>query len=79
MVRDLDIHVSPAKAADPDQLKSTVARKLDVAIGEISGIQIIRKSIDARRRPVLYNIKLRVFIGEKMIHENPVEIFYPDV
>ncbi len=79
MIRELDILISPSKVGDSDKVKSILARKLDVDINEISHIVILRRSIDARRKPVLINLKARVYIGEVPVKEALPEFSYQDV
>ena len=71
--------VSPKKAKDPEEIKITVARKLGIDQSEITKLMIIRRSIDARRKPVLVNLKLRVFAGEYPVDRGSPEFDYRDV
>ncbi len=79
MIQDLDITVSPRTAEDPDGIRNSLANLLGLSSSEISHFVIIRRSVDARRRPVLIHLKLRVFIGEDPIDEKPPEFNYKDV
>jgi len=79
MVQDLDIAISPRKANDPEEIKTTLARKLNLDQSEISHFQILRRSVDARRKPVLFHLRLRVFIGEQAPPYESQKFNYQDV
>ena len=79
MIQDLDILVSPEKAENPDKLRSTIAGKLKLDSSEIRHVVILRRSIDARRRPVLINLRVRVFVGEDQQSDPKPEFNYQDV
>ncbi len=79
MIREIDIIISPSKAGDPEKVKSIVARKLEIDIKEIRHVAILRRSIDARRKPVLINLKVRIYLGEDPGEELAPEFTYQDV
>ncbi|WP_062057981.1 NAD(P)/FAD-dependent oxidoreductase [Aquimarina longa] len=79
MQYEFTIQVSPEVAADPNELKNIVARNNGIPLEEISHIQILKRSIDARQRAVKINLKLIVFVQEDFINK-PIELpEYPDV
>jgi len=47
-----------------------VTKELDLRMDEINHIQPIKKSLDARKKTILYNLKVAVYIGEKYIEKN---------
>jgi len=76
---EFSIQVSPEIAADPDRLKSQVARKNGISISEIKHIQILKRSIDARQKAIKINLKVKVYVQEDFV-EQVIEIpEYPDV
>jgi uncharacterized FAD-dependent dehydrogenase len=64
MQKEIQIQVFPEEASSQQLLKSKVAGKIKVAIEDIRHIEILRRSIDARRKPVRVNLKILVFIHE---------------
>ncbi len=52
MIKEIEIKTSPETAATPQLLKGEIARKLGIKISAISDWRIVRRAIDARRRPV---------------------------
>ncbi len=79
MFREIQMTVSPKEAAEAHLLKKAVALKLNTSSSDISEIRIVRKSIDARRRPIRILLKLNVYIGEVPAAELPIEKDYPNV
>jgi len=64
MPRELSISVSPEIAMDSDMLRTYVASKLKVESASIRGIKTEKRSLDARRNPVKFHLKVQVFIKE---------------
>ncbi len=63
---ELSLSLSPRQASEEALLKAAVADKLKVSTTEISGIRIVRKSIDARSRQIKVNLGLNVFVNEAL-------------
>lgn len=78
MVEELHITALPEQAFDEAYLLQSAAEQLFLDASKIS-IKILKRSIDARRKPVKYQLKLAVYVSEK-----PPEIsfdipIYPNV
>ena len=71
MVRDIDIVLRPEEQND-DGRRRAVSVKLSVSSDDIAHMTILRKSIDARRKDIKINERLRVYIGENPAVENSV-------
>ena len=78
MIKDLQIQLTPEEAAKEDLYKSRMAAQLGIDESEISGIRVLKRSIDARKRQVKILMRAEVYIGEAMPEED-LEIRYPDV
>ncbi|MDR1543537.1 MAG: FAD-dependent oxidoreductase [Prevotellaceae bacterium] len=61
---EIQLILSPEQAADADFIKQKSATVLNVPANDISHVQIIKKSIDARGRYPLVLLKVGVFVGE---------------
>ena len=48
------------------EIASYLAKRHDLPANDIQGIRILKRSIDARQRQVVVNLKVRVYIGEPM-------------
>ncbi|MCT4602031.1 MAG: FAD-binding protein [Marinifilum sp.] len=79
MITEIDIVLNPKQASDESFYKPVLAQKLKVKVGRINGIQILRKSIDARRRDIKINMKFRVAVDEKLPIAEDLSFNYRDV
>lgn len=61
---ELSLTLSPRQASEEPLLKAQVAEKLNISVAEVTGVRIIRKSIDARGRQIKVNLGLSVFVNE---------------
>ncbi len=78
MVKEIQIYLSPEEAAKEALFKAKIANELGVSPDEISGIRIIKRSIDARKRQVKILMRAALYIGEEMPEEKLMPD-YPDV
>ena len=79
MITELDIVLSPKDASDKKYYQPVLAKKLGVPVSQIHGIKILRKSIDARRRNILVNLRFRVACGEEFPQSEEFAFDYPNV
>jgi uncharacterized FAD-dependent dehydrogenase len=76
MQQEIQLQLSPADASSPDIIRSVIAASLGKKTSSISGFITIKKSIDARRRSVLFTLRVRAFIDEPFTAiEHPVVHF----
>lgn len=71
MIQDLQFRVEPAVAASELRLIQLISTELNIDANRIKGVQITRRSIDARQRRVMMNISVRAYIDEP-VGETPV-------
>ena len=69
MIQELQLRVSPRTAASMGDIASHIARHNDIPAQSISGIRVLKRSIDARQRNVVVNLKVRVYINEPMTQD----------
>ena len=67
MIKDLQIQVSPEEASKRALLLNIVAKKLQIEEVEITHLEILKRSTDARQKIVKINLKLRVCVSEKHV------------
>lgn len=79
MIHELQIQVSPEVAANDVLLKKHVSGLIDISSEEITSVQILKRSIDARQRLVKINLKLRVYVGEILQATLPQQPEYGNV
>ena len=64
MVKELQLRVNLIEEKKEDILKKKASRKLDINISKINSVKVLRKSIDARKKEVVFNYKVAVYINE---------------
>ncbi len=64
MQKIINLSLSPKRASDEKYYKKDAAEYLKISEKEITGIDILRKSIDARRKFVKINLQLQVWWSE---------------
>jgi len=69
MQKEIVLDVLPEVAADEEQLHKAVSAKAGIDQKEIRHIEILRRSVDARRKPVRLQMKILLFIHEDRIPE----------
>jgi len=67
--KEINIQTSPEEANVKELLLERVSKELDIAMGEISHVEILKKSIDARQRKIRINLRLRIYIQEEYIEQ----------
>ena len=79
MVEEYQLRLAPAQAADIEQVKRCVAKERGMDVRTINALRILRRSIDARGRRVVVNLKVRVYINEPAPELAYQPVNYPDV
>ena len=78
MRKEIELVILPQQAANEEEIKKSVARKLGVNPSTISYINHIRRSIDARSKQVKIRLKVEVYVNEKP-EEKSIKIEYKDI
>ncbi|RNC86006.1 MAG: FAD-binding protein [Balneola sp.] len=79
MQKELQLRVLPEIAGQPKELKAYISKKEGIPANDIRHIEIIKRSIDARQKQVIINLKVQVFINEDFEEESIPLPDYPDV
>lgn len=61
MPHEIFIKVAPDKVKDKEYITLRAANQLQLDINNIKDFRIVRKSLDARKKPAIYQLKLLVF------------------
>ena len=78
MIKDIDLTLTPQEAFEERTIKKKAASKCGLPFTKVTGVKILRKSIDARRVEIKINLRVRLFVGEEVKNTwNPVA--FPDV
>ena len=78
MIKEIEIVCQPEQHEDEAALKKLAAVVLKVSTQQITGLKILKRSIDARGRKVVYRMQVRAFINEPYIPES-YTVNYPKV
>lgn len=66
MIHELHVFISPEDAHNREAWILKAAETLGVAQTDIKGLRLVKRSIDARRRPVRFQLKLEVSLEEEL-------------
>lgn len=61
----VNLNLDPETAADESALRKAAATNAKLDQSEISGLRILRRSVDARQRNIKVNITIEIFTGEE--------------
>ena len=64
MQKELQLRVLPEIAGQPDLLQDFISKQEGIPSGEIRHIEVLKRSIDARQKQVIINLKVQVFVNE---------------
>lgn len=79
MVKDIQLRVSLKEEEIPDILIKKSAEWLSISRDKITGIKVLRKSIDARKPKIIFNYKVSVFINQPVPETSDYTFDYKDV
>ena len=66
MIKQLDISLSPEQSTDENNFQKIISQNLKLNELEITHLNILKKSIDARSRNIKVNFKFEVYINEEL-------------
>jgi len=79
MYKELELRLPPAEAADGERVREALAGMLGVACGRVVHVEVIRRSIDARQRQVMMQLRLGVHVDVVERRERRFVPAYRDV
>ena len=79
MIKELELQVLPEEAAKLKLLINIVAKKMQVKTVEITHLEILKRSIDARQKVIKINLKLKVYLSKKHIKSQSNYPIYKNV
>ncbi|MEC5148358.1 FAD-dependent protein [Chitinophaga sp. 212800010-3] len=77
MISQISLKLLPAEAADHILIVQHAAAALGVKPGNITGYNLLKRSIDARSRQVYFMLTLQVFVDEPFVIRPAVHPVYP--
>jgi len=79
MVKDIQLRISLKEEKQPDILVNKASKWLSIPKEDITGIKVLRKSIDARKPKIILNYKVSVYIREALPKISEYSFDYKDV
>ena len=79
MINEYQIRVKPEVAAQEDRLKAYLSDEYGLNPGDIKGVRILKRSIDARQRQIYVNLKVRTYVNELPTDDEYQHTEYPNV
>ena len=78
MMKEIEIVCQPGQQENEAVLTKLAASALNINPSKITGVQILKRSIDARGRKVVYRMQLKVFVDE-IYNPETFTINYPEI
>ena len=75
----VELKLAPEAASTQERLTAAAARARGVPPGDITGLRVLRRSIDARRKPIAVNLTVEVAEGGQPFAPAHAPFHYPDV
>ncbi|MFT5958630.1 MAG: putative FAD-dependent dehydrogenase, partial [Polaribacter sp.] len=79
MVKEIQLRVNLIEERKENMLLYKASKQLGVDQSEISAVKVLRKSIDARKKDIIFNYKVAVYIDEKIPEKSDYIFEYKDV
>ncbi|MBD0832982.1 NAD(P)/FAD-dependent oxidoreductase [Aestuariibaculum sediminum] len=79
MVKEIQLRVPLSEEQQQDILVIKSAQALAVDKSDITGVKVLRKSIDARKPKIIFNYKVAVYIREALPKSSEYQFDYKDV
>ena len=65
MIKEIQLQVLPSQSTNIFELKKIVSEKLKINSSDITHLEILKRSIDARQRVIKINLKIEVYVNQK--------------
>lgn len=79
MVEEYQLRLLPEEAYSEDTIRQYLSQEKGFDVAAIRAMRVVKRSIDARHRRVLVNLKVRAYINELPTEEPFAPTDYPDV
>ena len=79
MIKELQLRVNLNEEERSDFLVQKASQILDIDKEDITGVKVLRKSIDARKPKIIFNYKIAVYIREMLPKTSEYQFDYKDV
>jgi uncharacterized FAD-dependent dehydrogenase len=79
MVKEIQLRVNLIEERKENMLLYKASKQLGVDQSEISAVKVLRKSIDARKKDIIFNYKVAVYLDEQIPEKSDYIFEYKDV
>ena len=79
MVKEIQLRVNLIEEKKENVLLFKASKQLGVDKNEISAVKVLRKSIDARKKDIIFNYKVAVYLDEQVPEKSDYIFEYKDV
>ena len=79
MIKEIQLRVNLIEELKEDILLDKASKQLGIDKSEISAVKILLKSIDARKKDVIFNYKVAVYVNEAVPEKSDYFFDYKDV
>ncbi len=79
MVKTFQLRITLQEEKYANVLLNKASQALNIKADEITGVKVLRKSIDARKRNIMFNYKVEVYINEPVPENSDYHFEYKDV
>jgi len=76
MKRQIEVDILPQNIHDTEKIKSIIAKKIHAEVSDITSVVPLRRSIDARKRPV-FKIRYDVYLNESPVEQTKGIEYHP--
>jgi uncharacterized protein len=67
LIHELQLRISPEFIHDTEYIHQLVINELSLSPEEIQHVEIVKRSIDARKKAIKYNLKVAVYVEEEFV------------
>ncbi|MFH0811309.1 MAG: FAD-binding protein [Pseudomonadota bacterium] len=78
-MKPVELFVSPEIAVNREMLLPEIAKKSGIAVSEIVDFYIVKRSVDARRKPVKIRLLIDIVTDPNQIPSSPFQLIYNQV
>ncbi len=79
MAKDVTLRLNPQQASSSEFYLPLAAQKCSEKLKNVTGIRILKKSIDARKKQIWINMTVRVFLHDEQMDEQVPDFKFQDV
>ena len=76
MIKEIEITLQPEEINKTTCIEKAVSREIRVPLEKINAVEVLKRSIDARKHNVKYRLKVRVYTNDSYLKDEYVKKNY---